>query len=341
MPQLRGRATDRDRRELEVLHRVAVTLSQSLSLADVLTSLTRELVYGVERASEVAISLWNQHEDVLVDAACWTAHGPPAWPRGQEVNSLAPYPETRELLSRGHGHREFRMTDPAIKPDDREVLEHWGWRSSIELPLVVEGRSVGLIEVADYRSARRWTERDISFIQTIASQAAMAVRNAQLYEDLQRQADRDPLTDVLNHRAYYDRLTQELARAHRAGSSVGVLVLDLDDFKAINDVRGHLAGDRALRDAAAAITGACRVCDVAGRLGGDEFGVILPDVSMEAELVARRVLDVVGRQAGLSASIGVAVSAPGEIDALALMTRADVSLLEAKRQGKRTYRLAA
>ena len=65
MPQLRGRATDRDRRELEVLHRVAVTLSQSLSLADVLTSLTRELVYGVERAGEVAISLWNVHEDVL------------------------------------------------------------------------------------------------------------------------------------------------------------------------------------------------------------------------------------------------------------------------------------
>jgi diguanylate cyclase (GGDEF)-like protein len=341
MPQLRGRATDRDRRELEVLHRVAVTLSQSLSLADVLTSLTRELVYGVERAGEVAISLWNVQDDVLVDAACWTVHGPPAWPRGQEVNELGPYPETRDLLRRGQGHREFRMTDPAIKPDDREVLEHWGWRSSIELPLVVEGRSVGLIEVADYRSARRWTGRDISFIQTIASQAAMAVRNAQLYEDLRRQADRDPLTDVLNHRAFYDRLTQELARAHRAGSTVGVLVLDLDDFKAINDVRGHLAGDRALRDAAGAITGACRVCDVAGRLGGDEFAVILPDVGMEAELVARRVLDVVGRQAGLSASIGVAVSAPGESDALALMTRADVSLLEAKRQGKRTYRLAA
>src|ERR1044072_8586068 len=79
MPQLRGRATDRDRRELEVLHRVAVTLSQSLSLADVLTSLTRELVYGVDRAGEVAISLWNQDDDVLVDAACWTGHGPPAW----------------------------------------------------------------------------------------------------------------------------------------------------------------------------------------------------------------------------------------------------------------------
>ena len=106
----------------------------------------------------------------------------------------------------------------------------------------------------------------------------MAVRNAQLYEDLQRQADRDPLTEVLNHRAYYERLAQELARAHRAGSSVGVLVLDLDDFKSINDVRGHLVGDRALRDAAAAIAARAACCDVAGRLGGDEFGVILPDI---------------------------------------------------------------
>ena len=67
-------------------------------------------------------------EDVLVDAACWTrarASGVAARPG---VNSLALYPETRELLRRGHGHREYRMTDPAIKPDDREVLELWGWR---------------------------------------------------------------------------------------------------------------------------------------------------------------------------------------------------------------------
>ena len=103
------------------------------------------------------------------------------------------------------------------------VLELWGWKSMIELPLVIEGRSVGLIEVADYRSSRRWSGRDIAFCQTIASQAAMAVRNAQLYEDLQRRADRDSLTDLLNHRAYYDRLAQELARCQRDGSQVGVM----------------------------------------------------------------------------------------------------------------------
>jgi diguanylate cyclase (GGDEF)-like protein len=267
--------------------------------------------------------------------------GPPSWPRGQSVNSLAEYPETRDLLLAGSGYREFSLADDTMKPADREVLEHWGWRSSIELPLTVEGRSVGLIEVADYRSARRWSHRDVVFCQTIASQAALAVRNAQLYEDLRRRADRDPLTDVLNHRAYYDRLSQELARAHRAGTSVGVLVVDLDDFKAINDRRGHLAGDRALRETAAAIAGACRTCDVAGRVGGDEFAVILPEVGLEVELVAHRVLEAISSQAGLSASIGVAVSAPGETDPLAPMGRADASLLQAKRAGKRQYRLSA
>ena len=341
MPTLRARTHDRDRRELEVLHRVAVTLSQSLSLNDVLTSLTRELVFAVERADECAISRWEPAEDVLVDAAAWTAQGPPAWPRGQGINALSEYPETRDLLIAGRGYREFQITSTTLKPADREVLEHWGWRSSIELPLVVEGGSVGLIEVADYRSARAWAGRDVAFCQTIASQAAMAVRNARLYEDLQRRADRDPLTDVLNHRAFYDRLSQELARAHRTSSSVGVLALDLDDFKAINDSRGHLAGDRALRETASAIASACRICDVSGRVGGDEFAVILPEVGMESELVARRVLDAVASQAGMAASIGVAVSAPGELDPLGLMGRADASLLEAKRLGKRQIRRAA
>ena len=335
------RSTDRDRRELETLHRVAVTLSQSLSLGDVLTALTRELVFGVERAGECAISLWDEAADTLADAACWTVHGPPAWPRGQEINGLADYPETRSLLQAGRGLREFRIGDPNVKPADREVLEHWGWRSSIELPLVVESRSVGLIEVADYRSARSWSVRDISFVQSIASQAAMAVRNARLYEDLQRRADRDPLTEVLNHRAFYERLGQELARARRAGSTVAVLLVDLDDFKHLNDSRGHLAGDRALREAAEVLIATCRVCDVAGRLGGDEFAVLLPDVAVQAELVARRVLAALARRASLAASIGVAVSAPGEHDPLALMARADASLMQAKRDGKRRVRLAA
>jgi diguanylate cyclase (GGDEF)-like protein len=335
------RTPERDRRELEVLHRVAVALSQSLSTSEVLTALTRELVHGVERASECAISLWDERRDMLIDAAAWTIHGAPAWPRGQVENPLEDYPLTRTLLQRGRGWLEYRVTDPDLAPNDREVLELWGWKALIEMPLVVEGRSVGLIEVADHHSARRWSQRDAAFCQTIASQAAMAVRNAQLYEDLQRRADRDSLTDLLNHRAFYERLAQELSRAARDGTRVGVMAVDLDDFKSVNDSTGHLAGDRTLVLVAAAIRNASRATDVAARVGGDEFAVILPAVGEDVELAARRILTAISAEAGVAASLGMAVSDAGESDPLLLMARADRSLLEAKRAGKKTYRLSA
>jgi diguanylate cyclase (GGDEF)-like protein len=332
---------ERDRRELEVLHRVAVALSQSLSTHEVLNSLTRELVLGVERASECAISLWDEQRDVLIDAAAHTVHGPPAWPRGQVENPLSEYPATRRLLQRGRGWAEYRVSDPEISTTDREVLELWGWKAVIEMPLIVESRSVGLIEVADCTSSRRWSARDIAFCQTIASQAAMAVRNAQLYEDLQQRADRDSLTELLNHRAFYARIGQELARVHRDGSQIGVMALDLDDFKSINDAHGHLFGDKTLALVAEAIRASSRTSDVAGRVGGDEFALILPGIGDEVDLVARRVLAAITSQAGVGASIGIALSQPGELDPLLLMARADRSLLEAKRAGKKTYRLAA
>ena len=83
----------------------------------------------------------------------------------------------------------------------------------------------------------------------------MAVRNAQLYEDLQQRADRDSLTELLNHRAFYDASARSWPAPHRDGSQVGVMALDLDDFKSINDARGHLAGDKTLALVAEAIAG--------------------------------------------------------------------------------------
>ena len=233
------------------------------------------------------------------------------------------------------------MSDRELSSNDREVLELWGWKAMIEMPLVLEGRSVGLIEVADYRSSRRWSARDIAFCQTIASQAAMAVRNAQLFEDLQRRADRDSLTGLLNHRAFYERLGQELSRARREGTQVGVMTLDLDDFKSINDTRGHLAGDRTLALVAEALRDGFADSDVAGRLGGDEFALILPSIGEDVELIARRLLAAIASAAGVAASLGIAVSQSTDSDPLLVMARADRSLLEAKRSGKKTYRISA
>jgi len=336
------RSHERDRRELEILHRVALTLSATLSFDDVLTALARELVFGVERACECAISVWEPEHDHLVDKAVFTVHGTPTWPEGPVHTPLEEFRDTRRMLKRGTGYLEYRISDPALRAADREVLDAWGWRSVIELPLVVEGASVGLIEVADYKSARSWSARDVAFSRTIASQAAMAVRNAQLYEDLQLRADRDSLTELLNHRAFYDRLEAELARACRSGGCVAAVVIDLDDFKALNDSRGHLVGDTLLREAAAALAATSREGDVIGRVGGDEFAFILPGAdAVQAEFMVRRILAALISGPGVSASAGVAVAESGEFDPLTVMGRADASLLAAKRGGKRTLRLSA
>jgi diguanylate cyclase (GGDEF)-like protein len=326
----RRNGRSRDRVELEVLQRVALALASSLSFDEVLNALARELVFAIDRAGECAISLWDVEGDKLIDAAAYTEHGPPTWPRGQNENALSDYPHTRELLQAGRGCYCYGITDPHLRHEDREVLATWGWRAAIELPLVVEGRSVGLVEVADYRSARKWSQRDIAFCQTIAAQAAVAVRNAQLYEDLRERVDRDSLTGLLNHRALYERLGQELARAHRAGYVLGVVMVDLDDFKQLNDSRGHLVGDEALRSTAAALQSACRAEDVAGRVGGDEFAVILVGVGDDVEMISRRVARSIAEDGLVSASLGVAVAQRDELDPVRVMARADLALLEAK-----------
>ncbi len=327
----------RDRRELEVLHRVALALSHSLAFSDVMDALATELVRAIERACECTISVWRPETDQLEVASVYLLDGGISEPDRGELYQLSDFPASRQLLQAGGGHLEQRATDPGLSEAVRLMLDEWGWRTWLVLPLTAEDRAVGLIELVDYGSARRWSKRDIQFCETIASQAALAIRNAQMYEDLRSRVDRDPLTGLLNHRAFYQRLEQELERAARSGRPLTVMMLDLDDFKALNDSSGHLAGDTALRRTGEALRSVCRAGDVAARLGGDEFGLILPDAA-DSGAAAARVLAAVSRLAGLSASLGVATAADAGISAAQL---ADQSLLAAKRAGKRTFRIAS
>ncbi len=324
-----------------MLHRVALALSQSLAFSDVMDALARELVHAVDRVSECTINVWHPARDVLEVASVYVREAGTSEDDRGDIYLLDDYPASRVLLRAADGYAVQRITDPGLSPSIHEHLVEWGWRTWIELPLVVDGRSVGLIEMADYTSARRWAQRDIDFCRTIAAQAALAVRNAQLYEDLRSQVDKDPLTGVLNHRAFYERLEQELDRAARSSSRVAVIIVDLDDFKALNDTRGHVAGDQALRHVAGAIRSTCRSVDIAGRLGGDEFAVILPDIDTDLDALAARLLDAISTQTGLHASVGVAVAREPADRAARTVARADSSLLDAKAAGKHTYRVAA
>jgi diguanylate cyclase (GGDEF)-like protein len=159
-------------------------------------------------------------------------------------------------------------------------------------------------------------------------------------EMLHHQAYHDALTGLPNRVAFADRLEAALAD-HR--TSAGVLFVDLDDFKAINDVLGHEAGDEVLRITASRLNGALRSTDFAARLGGDEFAVIVtgsPD-AREASAVADRILaalhepvSLAGRTLFVQASVGIAMTGPDDIAAAELMRNADIAMYLAKGQGK-------
>src|SRR6185437_8770583 len=135
-------------------------------------------------------------------------------------------------------------------------------------------------------AANRADAAELKLLRLLADQLAVALQNARDYRDKIEQAIRDPLTGLLNHRAFQERLGSELARARREGYEVALVALDLDHFKQINDRCGHGVGDQALIALARTISGSMRPTDVAGRVGGDEFMVALPQAGVdEAESV--------------------------------------------------------
>ena len=179
----------------------------------------------------------------------------------------------------------------------------------------MRGETIGLMEIADVND-RRFMPQDVEFCQAVCDVVATSLHNAILYERALELAMRDQLTDLHNRRSFDDRLSEAVARAEREGAPVGLLVLDVDGLKRINDAGGHVAGDAALRMAADALRGSVREGDTVCRLGGDEFAVILPAADAEAALgVAQRAQAALAAASGdrIGFSGGVAIALAGTV----------------------------
>jgi diguanylate cyclase (GGDEF)-like protein len=221
---------------------------------------------------------------------------------------------------------------PGTPADEPEAL--------VCTPLIAGSRVLGTLNVWREGNAAQFAPEEVELIQRFATLAALAYDNAHQRERLSLLARTDELTGLFNRRHFHERLGAELARARRSGEPVGLRLLDIDDFKAVNDGHGHPVGDAVLRAFAALLREAVRGADVVCRTGGEEFGVILPGADdEEATAAAHRVVAAVrdariGPEAALTASVGLAIAPREGATVAALFRAADDRLLAAKEQGK-------
>jgi diguanylate cyclase (GGDEF)-like protein len=226
--------------------------------------------------------------------------------------------------------------------DTGEGLDHDRHALSVTLgPLERGGRVHGLMTVV--RNGEAFSDADRELLRSLASQATLALENVNLHLQVSRQAVTDELTGLANHGRFQELLGAEVEQVRRYHHSVGLIMVDIDNFKTVNDTYGHQQGDVVLRTVARVLADSSREVDYPARYGGEELAVILPHTDLEgAYAIAERIRTAIEAvrvpridQRGMlmiTASLGVAASSNGDKDAL--IAEADAALYQAKRQGK-------
>jgi diguanylate cyclase (GGDEF)-like protein len=211
--------------------------------------------------------------------------------------------------------------------------------SGLAVPVRGEADAIGFVAVYSRSPSHRFEDETIRELEELAKRAGPAIENARRFREARQLADLDSLTGLHNRRYFHETLAREVARAHRYGRQLALIVLDLDDFKAINDRIGHLAGDAVLAEIAERVRDVVRSADIPCRVGGDEFAVILPEsTASDADLLYRRLHGAVssrpvGQAGRLVLSAGVA-ELQADDDPTAFFERTDEALYRAKELGK-------
>jgi len=325
--------------ELRRLLDMSQDLTQTLDPRHVGVLIARHLTaaLGVDGC---AISSWDVGGDRILslgeypENANWTT---------QPFYLLAEYPETRRVLE-AQATVIIDAEDPTADPAEVAILRDEGRRLLAMIPLIAKGQSVGLVELVS-TTLVAFDEGKLALARTMANEAAMALENARLYEAARSLADRDPLTGFFNHRSLYERIGEEFVRARRTRRPLSLLMLDIDDFKLVNDTFGHQFGDRCLVHLAEVVRSTLRASDVPARYGGDEFAVILPETdAAAADAVAVRISDELARNplvadgrgpVPVGVSIGVASVTPETRAPADLVGAADARMYAAKLGGVR------
>ena len=264
---------------------------------------------------------------------------------------------TRHWIERNRVSKSYHVRESAAPASgisgvtaSRRVLtagdDGWHPDELLWIPLYSEDRLLGCLSVEEPHNGKSPTLETIRSLEIFANQAVTAIESARSYDEAREQSIRDSLTGAYNHRHFQEVLQRELGRAERLGRPLTVLMLDIDDFKSINDRFGHPVGDAILQGIVGEIRNEVRGdMDLLARYGGDEFAVVLPETPPgEAVLVAERVRRRVderlfrmpdsGQVLRATVSIGVATYPEDATEKMELVEKADAALYRAKRGGK-------
>jgi diguanylate cyclase (GGDEF)-like protein len=301
-----------------LLEQVAETLGDIVPY-DTLT------VYEAEEAARelVAVYARDRWADQIVGSRIFYGEGITGWAalNRQPVHTNAAHTDPR------------RKTVPGTPDDEPEAL--------VCIPLVARARVKGALNIYRLGETASFDEEEFELAQRFGDAVALALDNARTRKQLELQAQSDSLTGLFNHRYFHDRLRSELVRTNRSGEPLAVAMLDLDEFKRVNDVHGHGAGDEVLVRVAELLRAEFRASDVVCRVGGEEFGVIMPSCDSAAALnavermhkrLAREPFAPVGP---LSVSAGLAAAPEHGMNARELIASAEAAMMTIKARGGR------
>lgn len=281
-----------------------------------------------------ALYVFNNSRDRLDLATSWNE--PPGFQPGQTL-----LPNNCWALKRGKPHLNAPASQTLC------CMHQLGTASTVEVPMMARGQVFGLLALArEGDDALDELTRVERVARALADSMSLALSNIALREKLRTQSLRDPLTGLYNRRYMEDALDRYISLAERTGTATSVVMIDLDNFKRLNDEHGHAKGDAVLRDVAGQLVSALRPSDVVARYGGEELMVILPncgldDAALKAEILRLRVEGLSDAHGvPISASFGVATVPETSTNAVDVIPMADSALYAAKKQGKNRVALA-